>query len=339
MIGAALAAAILAGCSAASSIPAATAPSSSASAARIPSLKTLRLRFSSAPGSRPAAFVNVAAVNAPQGNRTIVSDLDSETVSVWNERGQLTALLYTYLSSPAGLATDAAEDIYSVDVTDSAILVYPKPYTSAALVLNDPHASPNGVAVSSTGIVGVTSIYDPISHGPGSVSIYAKGATSPCVTLSDPNWSEMAWDAFNRAGDLLVTGINADHTKALVGQISGGCSAKSIRLLRIGNILQSAGAIQVYDGKVLILDAAGLTVYTYAPTRGSLGQPIARTVLPRAIVPVSFVMDAGGRKLWMADFYRWAVIQYDYPSGSFLTQLNDAIRGAWGVAVNPAATR
>jgi hypothetical protein len=338
IVSAGLAAAILTGCAApASSVPIASVPSSSASGARIPSLRTLRLRFANSAASRAPAFANVAAVNAPHGNRTVVSDVATETVSVWNEKGQLTALLYTYQSAPAGLATDAAESIYAVDSTDSAVLVYPKPYASIGLVLSDPHSSPNGVAVSSGGIVAVTSIFDPISHAAGSVSIYAKGATSPCVTLSDPNWSEMAWDAFNRAGDLLVTGINADHTKALVGEISGGCSAKSIRLLRVGNILQSAGDIQVYNGKVLILDSAGLTVYTYAPARGSLGMPIARTVLPRAMVPVSFVMDAGGRQLWMADYFRWAVLEYQYPSGSLLTQLNDNIRGAWGVAVNPVA--
>jgi hypothetical protein len=341
-----VASALLAACSSAGSqLPAAGGALAGASASdtspsgprRIPSLRLMAARYIHANPAHPKPFVNVAAIDHAKGNQTFVSSLGSDTVSIWGAGRQLNGILYDGLNAPFGLATDADETLYVANSVDSDVLVYPKPYTSFKRVLTDFGGQPAGVAVSSTGIVAVSNTIDPSNGGNGSVTIYAKGASSPCVRLTDPGWREMGLDAFDKHGNIYVNGINIEQTKVLIGEISGGCKAKSIRNVTFGNALQSLGGIQVYNGKLLVLDPAGATLYTYVPkSERVLGQPAARTTLPHLVEPVSFAMLTGDPTLWVTDEYWSAVYQYAYPSGDPLKVLDNGLSAPFGVAVNPA---
>lgn len=162
LLSGAAAGAILAGCSSgASQLPAtstaAAAGTSVAYVRHIPSLRLMMARYANPNAIHPKAFINVAAVNAPHGNQTIVSSLGSNTVSIWGGDRQLNGILYTGLNAPAGIATDAAETLYVANEIDDNVLVYPKPYKTYNRVLTDFGAQPLDVAVSRTGIVAVTS--------------------------------------------------------------------------------------------------------------------------------------------------------------------------------------
>jgi hypothetical protein len=339
-------AAVLGACSpAGSQLPAAGGAVSTGSASvaspsgprRIPSLRLMALHYIHANPTHPKPFVNVAAINQAKGNQTFVSSLGSNTVSIWGAGRQLNGLLYDGLNGPFGLATDADQTLYVANAADRDVLIYPKPYTAYTRVLTDFGGQPAGVAVSSTGIVAVSNTIDPQTSGNGSVTIYAKGASSPCVRLTNPDWREMGFDAFDKHGNIYVNGINIDDTKVLIGEISGGCKAKSIRNVTFGNALQSLGGVQVYNGKLLVLDPAGATLYTYAPrSERVLGQPAARTTLPHLVEPVSFAMLSGDSALWVTDEYWSAVYQYAYPAGNLLQVLNNGLIAPFGVAVNPA---
>jgi hypothetical protein len=332
--------ALLAGCSGGSQLPAGNAAMSPASNA-IPSVRPVSMRVSN--HTAPAApFMNVAAVNAPGGNQTFVSNSGSNTVDVWGANDRLNGIITTRLNAPLGLATDAAQRLYVVNAGDANVLVFPKPYTSFTNVLSDFHESPNAVAVSSAGVVAVTNDTNTATGGFGSVNFYAKGASTPCATIGNPNWSQMAWDAFDASGNLLVTGINAHHTAVLVGEISGGCAAKSIVSLRTGNALQSAGAIQIHAGKILIMDPSGVTIYTYVRNGTSLGSPVARTTMARTVAPASFAIERGVGLLWVADSaggaaYEGAAFEYTYPGGVLRKAIADDLFAPYGIAVIPAA--
>lgn len=338
--------ALLAACSSAGSqLPAAggahstgsTADTSLSGPRRIPSLRLMTARYIHANPAHPKPFVNVAAINQAKGNQTFVSSLGSDTVSIWGAGRQLNAVLYDGLDAPFGLATDADQTLYVANAVDSDVLIYPKPYTSFTRVLTDFGGQPAGVAVSSAGVVAVSNTFDPSTGGNGSVTIYAKGASSPCVRLTDPGWREMGFDAFDKRGNIYVSGINIEDTKVLIGEISGGCKAKSIRNVTFVNALQSLGGMQIYNGKLLVLDPAGATLYTYVPrSERVLGQPDARTTLPHLVEPVSFAMMTGDPALWVTDEYWGAVYQYAYPAGNLLQTLDNGISGPFGVAVNPA---
>jgi hypothetical protein len=304
---------------------------------RIPSLRLMAERYIHANPAHLKPFVNVAAVKAAHGNQTFVSSLGTNTVSIWGADRQLNGILYDGLNAPFGLATDADETLYVANAVDSDVLIYPKPYTSFTRVLTDFAGEPTGVAVSSTGVVAVSNAIDLATGGNGSVTIYAKGASSPCARLTNPGWREMGFDAFDKAGNVFVNGINIEDTKVLIGEISGGCKAKAIRNVTIGNALQSLGGMQIYDGKLLVLDPAGATLYTYVPrSERVLGPPAVRTTLPHLVEPVTFAMLTGEPTWWVTDAYWGAVYQYTYPGGDPLKTLDNGISAPFGVAVNPA---
>jgi hypothetical protein len=330
-----LAAALLAGCSSgASPVPVANTGLTPASAGMIPSLRVIQARQARSRSARQKPFVDVAAVNAPQGNQTIVSSFGG--ISVWGANGRLNALLTTGISSPEGITTDSAGNLYVVNALTANVLVYPKPYTTLSFALNDFHQDPNDVAVSSSGIVAVTNIYNTVTGGPGTVNIYAKGATAPCATIADPNWHEMGFDAFDAAGNLYVNGINTAGTAVVVGRISGGCKAKSIQTLRMGNALQSLGSMQVAGGKLLMSDPAGVTLYAFEPSRASIGSAVSKVVLPHAVYPTGFAL-AGAGKLWTADYQAWLVYEYAYPGGALVKAHKSSLTdGPYSIALNPA---
>ena len=149
-------------------------------------------------------------MNAPHGNQTIISIIRGSRCGA--PMDALTRFP-TGITNPGRHRYDSAENLYIVNALTANVLVYPKPYTTLSFVLNDFHQNPNAVAVSNAGVVAVTNIYNTLTDGPGSVSIYAKGATAPCATIADPNWREMALDAFDASGNLYVNGINSAGSK------------------------------------------------------------------------------------------------------------------------------
>ena len=284
----------------------------------------------------------MAAVDAPGGNQTIVSDSNANTVSIFGANGRLNATLATGLSAPEGLATDAKQTLYVANSQAFDVLVYAKPYLAPRLVLADPGLYPSDVAVSQTGIVAVT---NPVAnpYGPGAVRFYAAGATSACATVTDPNWQGMTFGAFDAAGTFFFDGYDRNGNP-LVGSIVGGCSATSITTLSVANALQNPQGVQIVHGQMLILDQEyntfTPTIFTYAaPVGTSLGAPVATTKLSAGIEMTTFAMTAGDGDLWIAHSdVAPGRIEYAYPTGKFIRSYNEAsLLTAYGIAVNPAA--
>jgi len=320
--------ALLAGCSGGGSqLPAAVAPVSPLSQPvrpaqslgaihdTITSITPRSILQSKAAQTHRRGFVNVAGVNSPHGNQTIISEIAFNTVSVYGADGQLNALLTIGLSEPQGLATDAAENLYVANTLNSNVFVYSKPYTASGLTLNDANQFPVGVAVSQTGVVGVTNIQS-VAGGPGSVSFYAKGSTVVCASVNDPNWFQIFYDAFDAHGKLFIDGRDRGGN-TLVGVVSGGCRATSIKTLSVANTLLVPGGVQVQNGNIFIDDQMAAAIYTYAPpSGGSLGSPTATTMLMAGTDPVTFAMKKSGESLWAANNFNQAGgYKYTYPGG------------------------
>jgi hypothetical protein len=262
---------------------------------------------------------------------------------VFGPDGRLQKRLRTGLSQPQGLATDAAENLYVANTQLHQILVYAQPYGSPVLTLDDADEYPTGVAVSQSGVVGVTNIQSVAGTG-GDINFYAKGATSPCASVTDPNWNGGYFGAFDAAGNLFIDGTDRSGNP-LVGEVSGGCGATAITTLSVGNTLFNPGGVQVQNGNVLILDQVynsfSPVVYTYAPpSGGSLGSPIATTNLSAGIEMITFALTKDGGSLWIAHSDAAAGrIKYSYPGGQFLTSFNEpGLMTAVGIAVNPVAS-
>jgi hypothetical protein len=301
---------------------------------------------------RQTPFVNIAAVNSANGNETIVSDSLNNVISVFNGNGRTTARITAGLAGPAGLATDAAQQLYVANSGGGNILIYAKPYTSVTLTLADTVGDPIGVAVSGTGVVGVMNGVE--GSAPGNVSFYAKGSATLCVTVATNAGIYPLAGAFDAAGNLFFIGVHLDkgRTVPFVAEISGGCGATTFAILRTGNVLVQPASIQVWRGNVLIMDeplgnqgpvAAILdpVIYTYAPpAEGSLGSPVIVTKLTQGITPAAFVLAKNGTRVWIVHSGLAAGrIEYTFPGGYFLRSQNEtAGHGLFtpgGIAVNP----
>jgi hypothetical protein len=348
LLGGVIAVGLLAGCAGGGSAPArsngqpllpntATRPAEGGSSGQIlnAGLRLSRVPLPLAPG-RPKGFVNVARVNGPRGNQTITSDIGTSAVLVFGWNGDLNAILVDGLVGPQGITTDAAETLYVANTLGQNVMVYRKPYSSVTTTLNDSDEYPVDAAVSTTGVVGVMNIGEP-TGGFGSVSFYAKGSTSPCANVSSPYWARVFFGAFDASGDLFIDGVDPLGHVA-VGEVLGGCKARSIKTLKTSNAIASPGGVQVADGHILIADQGNKAIYTYAlPTGGSLGSPSRTTLLKPTSIPVGIAMIEGDRKVWVADATLAAnATEYTYPAG---VVLKDAYAQfvIEGIAVNPAA--
>jgi len=279
---------------------------------------------------------------APAADQVIVSDSFANTISVFDAKGRLQTRLRKGINGPFGLTTDSAANLYVANTQGSNVLVYSQPYKSISLTLNESGRYPLDVAVSKAGLVGVMSATAP--SGPGNVTFYKRGSTSACADVSDPNWNEVSFGAFDASGNLFVDGVDRDGNP-LVGEVSGGCAATSITALSVGNTLSGVAGVQVVHGNILILNQDYATfapeIDTYAPpSGGSLGTPIATTKLSAGIEMESFAMTHDGRDLWIAHSgVAYGRIEYTYPGGRFVKSFNErGLRTPYGIAVNPAAS-
>ena len=338
--------ALLAGCSGGGSLaPAAGTPGSSSQSVASRAVKTVNYsvlppnaKIPQKSATAPKPFVNVAAINGPAGNQVIVSDYSNNNVTVFGGGGAVNATLTSGLVNPQGLTTDASGTLYVANTGASNILLYPKPYTSPSTTLNDANEYPVGISYDPTnGEIAVSNIFS-TSGGAGSVSIFAKGATTPCVTVGNSNWSAAYFAAFDKSGNVYVDGHD-NNGNTIVGEVTGGCSATTISTLSTGNAISFPGGIQVLsNGDVAIDDQLGAAVYTYAPASGgSLGSPVATTSLSGASDPVNFAIKAEDHNLWTADAGLLNANKYGYPAGGSPSKtFTNNFQLPIGVAVNPA---
>jgi hypothetical protein len=325
----------------------------SATVALLSACSNANPQTSAAPGVQ-TPFVDAAAVTAARGNETIVSDTISNVVSVFNGAGRATARITKGLSGPIGIATDASQQLYIANSAGGNILVYAKPYTSLTQTLADTVGEPIAVAVSGAGVVGVVS--GGLGSASGNVSFYAKGSATACATVGTDAAIYPQFGAFDGTGNLFVLGSHQIDGRSVpfVAEISGGCSATSVALLRIGNGLNQPLGIATLRGRVLIMDLpAGSpgpvlahldpVIYTYAPpSNGSLGGPLLVTKLTQGTTPSGFALGKNGDRVWAVHSGLAAGrIESHYPDGRFITSQNEnADNGLFspgGIAVNPPA--
>jgi hypothetical protein len=255
------------------------------------------------------SFMNPDAVAKPL---LFVSDGASAVVDIYLQaRKQRKVGQITGFNQPLGLAADSAANLYVADYSNENVPIYAPPYTgSPKLTLVDGGYAPNGVSVSSTGIVAVT------SFNPGAISFYAKNSTSACATIVDAtNFRYVNYDAFDDKGNLYIDGTSSNENGA-IGEIAGGCGAKNITLLTTSNSTPQADGIQVdKSGRISVLDKFYGAIYTYDPPKnGTLGSPVATTPLTSSDA-IDFTFLASGKDVYTADYDQGTAKEYDYPAG------------------------
>jgi hypothetical protein len=274
--------------------------------------------------SRPDRSAGFADVDAAAKAALIVSDSGTGDVDVFSTKGKVVATI-TGFAEPQGMTGTKAGSFYVANTAASNIPLYRNDYKTLIATLSDPNEYPVDVSYEeSAGVVAVTNIVS-TSNGAGSVSFYAKGKTTPCVTIGSSAWHNLYFDAFDSKGNLFIDGLD-NSGNGLVGEIAGGCSAKTITTLKLGNSVAFPGPIQVTNKDDIVIDDQGTTtIYTYKPpVKGSLGKPIATTPLGGASDPTAFAFTSSGKDLWTVDAGLDTLDEYAYPAGgSPVTGLHD----------------
>ncbi len=271
-----------------------------------------------------------------------VSDLDEGVVNIYLQRGKNKMVgQITNLNAPQGIATDTARNLYIVEVNNLDVSVYAPPYTKGAkLTLTDPGYIPVDVAVSRHGVVGVANQCSYPSCGTGSVTLYAKNSTTACATVTDAtNFARVRYVAFDAAGDLFIEGNDSSsRSRIVVGEITGGCKAKKMKLLTTTNTLEWGGGVQIdKTDRIALLDydsSAGFTIFTYnQPIKGSLGSSVSTTTLTGSQTPEGFAFLASGANLYTVDPGIPGSNEYGYPAGGSPEKTISGFQFPYGVAV------
>jgi hypothetical protein len=298
------------------------------------------VRISVAP-SGAAAFMNGAAVAKPL---IFVSDAANGVVKIYPQAGKNQKLVgrIAKLAEPQGLTTDAKRNLYVANTNGSNVLVYAPPYGKVpVLTLADTGEFPADVAVSAAGIVAVTNICSAPScpANTGSVSLYAKGSTTACTTVSDAtyNFARVMFASFDRTGTLYIDGMNSGYQTS-VGVITGGCNATSIANLGLVYTISFPGGVAIDKaGRIAILDPVGEVVDTFnPPSGGQLGEPTSTTALTGSASPLGLALLAAGKDLYTADSGGSGVSnEYAYTAGG--KPVNTIAVGGQpvGIAVTP----
>ncbi len=281
---------------------------------------------------RSAGFVDASA---PSKGEVFVSDAGLNDVFLFSAAGKPEALI-TGFSQPQGLGVDPTGNLYVANTNLSEIVVYKTDYKTIKETLNDSNQYPVDVKVDvRTGLIGVTNIISTLD-GPGSVSFFAKGSTSPCATVYNKNWSRIYFGAFAAGGDFFIDGEDPDGN-TLVGVVHGGCSATGIATLSTGNAISFPGGVQVTpNNEIAIDDQLAGAVYTYAhPTMSSLGSPLSTTFLSGSGDTVQFAFHRTADALWTADAVEASSFKFPFPAGGSAVKQISGLLEPIGVAENP----
>ncbi len=241
----------------------------------------------------------------------------------------------TGLSQPVGLATDTSGNLYIANQSGTTVPVYAPPYKNPPkLILDDTGYLPQGVTVSPSGVVALANF---CNHSgcttEYTISFYTPNSTTPCanVPVSRGVFGSLAFDD---AENVFIAGQY--DSQALIGEIKGGCKAKTARFLTTKNSLGPfASGVQIDKAdRIAVLGLDTSIVYTYNhPKNGSLGNPVSTTTLGGSSGAFSFVFLASGRDLY-ANINLNSVSQYDYPTGG-TAEHAIAASSAGGIAVTP----
>jgi DNA-binding beta-propeller fold protein YncE len=280
-------------------------------------------------------FIDLAAIRESK-IEIFVSDAENNVVNIYNTSGKLLGQIVG-LSEPQGLASDGKANLYIADTANSRIQIYAPPYNKKPTTLGDPGEYPSGVAVTYNGeFVAVANILS-TTGGPGDILIFKKGKAGFKIVSSA--LARPYFCAFDAKGNLYVDGENSAG-QVVIGEIANATKGgKKFETLRYTGAAISfpGGIVATTRDKIAILDQEASTIYTFnQPVKGSLGSPIATTVLTGASDIVTFAFTASNKDLWGADAGTTGVAEFAYPaSGNAIKSFSEGGEPI-GVALVPA---
>jgi hypothetical protein len=295
------------------------------------------------------SFMDAKAVAKPL---VFIADLPVDAVDIYLQGGDNKLVgQITGLDHPYAVATDAARNLYVANYLRLGVQVYAPPYTGSPLYsLDTGDYTADYIGISSRGVVAVSNYCTDPNCFPYSsfVSFFAPNSTTPCATVTSDASVKYLWSgSFDRSGNFFTNGFDSTN-ESVLGEITGGCAAKTMTVLTAGDNNGWLGAIHVNkmdQPSAPDTDPPGsgpVVLYTYARATkgGSLGNPIATTMLDgsnRIAISEDFAFQSSGDSLYLPDTSGENVNEYAYPAGGAAERTIRLGNGhiAYGVAVTP----
>jgi hypothetical protein len=284
------------------------------------------------PGSVTAHVQSIARA----ANMIAVSGTENSDVGVFDPSGHTLADLSGF-NYPQGLASDIKGNLYVADTINSRIQIYPPGFKGKPTTLSDPGQYPMSLDTFDNGkVVAVVNQYT-TSYGQGSVTIYTNGVAGTPIT--SPAISQAFFAAFDAKGNLYVDFSPKSGKCPCVAKIADAAKGGTkLAMLRTSNSISPAGIRVTNTGQIAILDY-GNTVYTYnPPAHGSLGSPVATTVLDGVGTSGAFAFTRDMKDLYTVNYNdNGTVFEYAYPAGGGnVFSFDSGGSYPFGVAVFPA---
>jgi hypothetical protein len=173
------------------------------------------------------------------------------------------------------------------------------------------------------------------AYGPGSVTIYIDGVVG--APMSSSAIGQALFAAFDASGNLYVDfSPQSGQCPCIAEIVNATKGGTTLKTLKTSNSISPSGIQVTNAGKIAILDY-GSTVYTYnPPTHGSLGSPIATTVLAGVGTSGSFAFTRDMSDLYTLNYNdNGIVLEYAYPPGGKSVSSFGSQGYPFGVAVFP----
>ena len=234
--------------------------------------------------------------------------------------------------NPQGMWVTPNGDLYVANTGANNILVFRKGNLNPYKTLSDAGEYPVDVTVDTDGTVYASNIFD-TNFGPGTVSKYAPGATSPTKIYAVPNNAKVLFDALNDSSTLYVNYIDINTgLGATVKYYPGGSTAHLTAVT-----FNFPGGMQFDNHQYLIAaDQLGPFVGEYALPSGT---PFFTFGSDNGD-PLGVALVRNERSIYVSDALNGVVHRYSYPGGVENDTISNGLGGSsppFGVAADAGA--
>jgi hypothetical protein len=227
------------------------------------------------------------------------------------------------------LTVDTAGNLWVAAETypTSTIYKYRRGATQPSLTLNDPGLTQDIAVQNGTLYAANWST----ANGPGNVVVYANGATSPTQTLSNPTVAN-AWGlAVDGSGNIYLAAGNAQNTDFL-GEFAAGSNAFSVLTPTTYNYLICTPQLDNAGNVVVRNDFASYqaqNIEVFSPSSWGITSQFGG---PVGSCGLGFTSDF--KDVFMTSLNGHLMVEYSYPSGQQVNEINDGLFWPFSVAVS-----
>jgi hypothetical protein len=229
------------------------------------------------PAVQPATRIDSAgswmAPSAARQNLLYVSDSDG-TVRVFSYPGLKQVGLLQGFKSPAGLCSDPRNgDVYVVDTNSLDIFKYKHGGKKPIKMLTMFAYFPFGCAVDPTSGDLAIANYSAQPSGPGSLSIFRRGAFFPS-TYTDAAFNAYFFCSYDDRGNVFVDGADSNSYHTEFAELPHGST--SFKAIRLDRVIGFPGGVQ-WDGEYMaVQDTISRVLYRFE-IQGSRGKAVSAT--------------------------------------------------------------